>query len=48
MAFDNVEYILGFQIDHSFLICKKELSVFGFKVVKISMKEQTEAFEKIK
>ena len=33
--------MLGFSIDHSFLTYKKELADFGYKVGKISMKEQT-------
>ena len=38
--------IVGFRIDHSFLTYKKELIQYGYKVLKISMKEQTVAFEK--
>ena len=34
------------QIDHSFLTYKKELIQYGYKVLKISMTEQTVAFEK--
>ena len=35
-------------IDHSFLKYKKELIKYGYKVVKISMKEQTVIFDKFK
>ena len=41
------ENIAGVPIDHSFLTFKKELLQYGFKVVKISMKEQTVDFEKV-
>lgn len=46
MTYAEIEGITGFPIDHSFLNYKKELEPLGFKVVKISMKEQTVAFEK--
>ena len=39
--------MLGFEIDHSFLDCKKELEEHGYKVDKISLKEQKITFEKI-
>ena len=42
----DMEKIEGFPIDHSFLTFKKELSEYGFKVGKISLKEKTVAFEK--
>ena len=32
--------MLGFEIDHLFLNCKKELEEYGYKVGKISLKEQ--------
>lgn len=37
----------GFPIDHSFLNCKRELLAYGWQVGKISLKEQTVAFEKL-
>ena len=46
LSFSEIEDILGFPIDHSFLTFKKELSEYGYKVGKISMKEQTVFFEK--
>lgn len=46
LTFDEIEKIAGVPIDHSFLTYKKELSEYGFKVGKISMKERTVAFEK--
>lgn len=39
--------MLGFEIDHSFLDCKKELEEYGLKAEKISLKEQKITFEKI-
>ena len=39
--------MLGFEIDQSFLDCKKELEEYGYKVGKISLKEQRITFEKI-
>lgn len=44
MTYDEIEKILGFPIDHSFLTYKKELLSYGFKVGKISMKERTVEF----
>lgn len=46
LAYAEIESILGFPIDHSFLTYKKELTAFGFKVGKISLKEQTVEFIK--
>lgn len=44
MSFDEIENILGFPIDHSFLKAKKELYSFGFEVGKISTKDKTVSF----
>lgn len=46
MTFAEIEKILGFAIDHSFLNYKKELLPFGYEVEKISLKEQTVLFRK--
>ncbi len=46
LTYSEIETIVGFPIDHSFLTYKKELIQYGYKVLKISMKEQTVAFEK--
>ena len=46
LSWAEIEEILGFPIDHSFLNYKKELLEFGFHVQKISMKEQTVLFQK--
>ncbi len=47
LSFDEMEKIEGFPIDHSFLTFKKELSEYGFKVGKISLKGKIVAFEKL-
>ena len=46
LTFAEIEEIAGLPIDHSFLNYKKELLEYGYKVGKISLKEQTVAFEK--
>ena len=47
LSYDEIEKVLGFPIDHSFLTYKKELLDFGYKVGKISMKEKFVMFEKV-
>jgi len=47
ITFDEVETVCGFPIDHAFLTFKKELSAYGFRVGKISMKEKTIRIEKL-
>lgn len=46
LTFSKIEEIAGVPIDHSFLTYKEELLECGYKVGKISMKEQTVMFEK--
>lgn len=46
ITFFDIENILGFPIDHSFLKYKKELLDYGYEVVKISMKEKKVLFRK--
>ena len=46
LSFDEVGNVVGLPIDHSFLKYKKELSEFGYEVVKISMKEKKIEFRK--
>ncbi|MCR5230919.1 MAG: hypothetical protein K6D03_12415 [Solobacterium sp.] len=48
LTFDEIEKIAGIPIDHSFLAYKKELAGYGFMAGKISMKEQTVSFERLK
>lgn len=47
LAYTQIEEIVGVKIDHSFLKYKKELLNYGYKEVKISMKEETISFEKV-
>ena len=47
LTFAEIEQIAGLPIDHSFLTYKKELIDYGYQVVKISMKGQTVAFQKL-
>jgi len=45
LSYKDIEKILSFPLDHSFLSYKKELITRGFGVKKISMKEETVIFE---
>ncbi|MDD6882488.1 MAG: hypothetical protein PUD50_02145 [Eubacteriales bacterium] len=47
LTFAEIESILGMPIDHSFLNDKKELTAYGYRAGKISMKERTIVFEKM-
>ena len=47
LSFAEIEDIAGVSIDHSFLTYKKELTAYGYKVAKISMKEKAVSFEKL-
>ena len=44
LSFEKVRQICGFTIDHAFLNCKKEMEAYGYRVGKISMKNQTVQF----
>ena len=46
LTFEEIERIAGLPIDHSFLNYKKELSEYGYKVGKISLKEKNVSFTK--
>ena len=46
LTFEEIQDIIRFPIDHSFLRYKKELLEYGYEVGKISMKEQTVIFNK--
>lgn len=46
LNYEELQSILGFPIDHSFLNYKKELPDYGWNVKKISMKEETVRFER--
>lgn len=47
LTFYEIEKILGFKIDHSFLTNKKESENYGYAVGKISMKDKTVEFIKL-
>ncbi len=47
LTFEEIQKIAGIAIDHSFLKYKKELTDYGYRVGKISMKEQTVSFHKV-
>lgn len=47
LSFAEIEQILGFKIDHSFLTYKKELLNYGYQVRKISMKNKTIIFDRL-
>lgn len=47
LSYEEINSILGFEIDHSFLTYKKELKEFGYEVVKISIKRRIITFKKI-
>ncbi|MCX4365426.1 MAG: hypothetical protein OSJ70_06615 [Bacilli bacterium] len=47
LSFMEIENILGFSLDHSFLTYKKECLDFGYEVGKISMKEKTVIFNRV-
>ena len=46
LTFDEIQNIADVPIDHSFLNFKKELTNYGYRVGKISMKEKSVSFEK--
>ena len=48
LTFEEIQKIAGIPIDHSFLNYKKELMEYGYQVGKISLKEQTVIFHKIR
>jgi hypothetical protein len=48
LTYAEIEEITGVPIDHSFRKYKKELLEYGFCVGKISMKEETVMFQRVK
>lgn len=46
LSYEEIEHMMGFPIDHSFLTYKKEAKEFGYQVKKISMKEKYIIFDK--
>ncbi|MEH2933714.1 hypothetical protein [Acutalibacter sp. JLR.KK004] len=47
LSFQEIGGIAGVPLDHAFLRHKKEAAAYGWQVGKISMKDQTVAFQKI-
>lgn len=47
LSFEEIESIIGLEINHSFLTCKKEAKEYGYEVGKISMKERTLIFNRL-
>ncbi|WP_296031792.1 hypothetical protein [uncultured Treponema sp.] len=48
LSFSQIKDAAGFELDHSFLTCKKELLDYGYKVEKIKLKDKKIVFSKIK
>lgn len=47
LTFSEIAGIVGVPLGHSFLNEKKELTAYGYRVGKISLKAETVTFEKI-
>ena len=47
LTYEEIQSILGFDLDHSFLKYKKELLGYGYEVVKISIKEKYVLIQKV-
>ena len=47
LSFNQIKDATGFELDHSFLIYKKELLDYGYKVEKIKLKDKIIIFSKI-
>lgn len=47
LTYEEIQSVLGFPIDHSFLTFKKELLEYGWEVEKISMKEEKVKFRRV-
>ena len=48
LTFERMEELAVVPMNHSFLKYKKELSDYGYQTEKISMKNKTVTFEKVK
>lgn len=46
LSFSQIKDAAGFELDHSFLTCKKELLDYGYKVEKIKLKDKKIIFSK--
>lgn len=47
LTYDEINNILGFPLDHSFLTYKKELLNYNYEVSKISIKEKNIIINKL-
>lgn len=47
LTFAEIRDITGFELDHSFLNYKKELFGYGYRVGKISLKDETVVFHRV-
>lgn len=47
LSFFEIQKLLGFKIDHSFLTYKKEAKLYGYEVDKISLKNEKVIFHKV-
>ncbi len=47
LSFSQIKDATGFDLDHSFLTCKKELLDYGYKVEKIKLKDKKIVLSKI-
>lgn len=47
LSFDEIAAIVGFPVDHAFLSYKKELPDYGWRFVRLSLKEKWVRFERI-
>lgn len=47
LSFSEIQKVLDFKIDHSFLTYKKEAKLYGYEVDKISLKNEKVIFHKI-
>jgi len=48
LSFEEIQKIIGIEIDHSFLNYKKEAKQYGYQVGRISLKEKNILFTKLK
>lgn len=48
LTYDEIAAVTGFPLDHSFLSYKKEAAAYGYNIGKISMKDRTVTFAKVR
>lgn len=47
LSFSQIKDVVGIELDHSFLNCKKELLEYGYKVEKVKLKDKKIVFSKV-